>query len=125
MASSTIQTNGHQAHDDQFHFKHFHNVINGKLTSTKETRHGINPATTDLNPAVPVSTQKDVDNAVAAARSAFRSWSKTPLEQRQKAIVDFSDAILAHKDDFQEMLIKEQGKPVGLIAAPLSDPCAK
>lgn len=109
MAPSATQASGH--HDDQFHFKHFHNVINGKLTSTMETRHSINPATTDQNPAVPVSTQKDVDDAVTAARTAFRTWSKTSVEDRRKGLHGLADAIMEHKDAFIEMLIKEQGKP--------------
>lgn len=54
-------------------FSTFYNVIDGKLSPTKETRHGINPATEEPNPEVPVSTPKDVDRAVEAGQRAFRS----------------------------------------------------
>ena len=93
-------------------FSGFYNTINGKLTSTDKTRHGINPATGKPNPEVPVSTQQDVDKAVAAAREAFKIWSKTPWHERKKAVLDFADALEQHTDDFAKMLTQEQGKPV-------------
>ena len=90
----------------------FHNTINGKPSLTKQTRHGINPATREPNPEVPVSTPADVDAAVTAARAAFKTWSKVPLEERKKLVNDFADLIMVHKDEFAKMLVKEQGKPV-------------
>jgi acyl-CoA reductase-like NAD-dependent aldehyde dehydrogenase len=105
--------NGHTANGTtSLDFTTFHNTINGKSSSTKQTRHGINPATTEPNAEVPVSTPSDVDAAVAAARAAFKSWSKVPVEERQKAVSDFADAIMEHKEEFAKMLVKEQGKPL-------------
>jgi delta 1-pyrroline-5-carboxylate dehydrogenase len=96
-------------------FSDFKNTINGKLTSTKETRHGINPATGKPNPEVPVSTQQDVDDAVAAGKAAFKKWSKVPYEERKKAVLAFADAIEKHQDDFGKLLTQEQGKPVCIV----------
>ncbi|KIV84941.1 hypothetical protein PV11_00686 [Exophiala sideris] len=93
-------------------FNGFYNTINGKSTTTDKTRHSINPATGKPNPEVPVSTQKDVDDAVAAAKEAFKSWSKVPWEERKKAVLAFADALEAHTEDFAKMLTKEQGKPI-------------
>lgn len=93
-------------------FNNYLNSIDGKLTGTKETRHGINPATGKPNPEVPVATQQDVDNAVNAAKKAFVSWSKTPFEERKKAVLAFADALEKHQDDFGKLLTQEQGKPV-------------
>lgn len=93
-------------------FNGFYNTINGKLTSTARTRHGINPATGKPNPEVPVSTQQDVDDAVAAAKEAFKTWSKVPWAERKKAILDYADALERHIDDFAKLLTQEQGKPV-------------
>lgn len=97
----------------------FYNTINGKLASTKTTRHGINPATGKSNPEVPVSTQEDVDSAVAAATEAFKTWSKTPWGDRKQAILDFADALEKYTDDFANMLTLEQGKPVESSIPPL------
>ena len=93
-------------------FSNFQNTINGKLSSTKETRHGVNPATGKPNPAVPVSTQQDVDAAVDAGKAAFKKWSKVPYEERKKAVLAFADALEKHTPDFAKLLTQEQGKPV-------------
>lgn len=90
----------------------FYNTINGKLVPTKETRHGINPATGTPNPEVPVSTPQDVDDAVAAAQEAFKTWSQTPYSKRKEALLALADAIEKYTDDFTKLLTQEQGKPV-------------
>ncbi|KAI9375964.1 Aldehyde/histidinol dehydrogenase [Aspergillus egyptiacus] len=97
--------------DDFSVFTNFHNTINGKQTSTAETRHGINPATGEPNPEVPVSTQEDVDKAVAAAQEAFKSWSETPVAERKKAVLAFADGVEKYAQDFAKLLVQEQGKP--------------
>lgn len=94
----------------------FRNVINGELTTTAETRHGINPATKQPNPEVPLSTQDDVDRAVDAARTAFKTWSRTSFDERRKAISAFADSIDANKDALAALLTQEQGKSLGQAA---------
>ena len=93
-------------------FSEYKNTINGKLTTTKETRHGINPATGKANPEVPVATQQDVDDAVNAGKAAFKKWSKVPYAERKKAVMAFADALEKHTEDFAKLLTQEQGKPV-------------
>jgi acyl-CoA reductase-like NAD-dependent aldehyde dehydrogenase len=93
-------------------FNGFYNTINGKSTTSAKTRHGTNPATEKPNPEVPIATQKDVDDAVIAAKKAFRTWSKTPWAERKKMVLAFADAFEKHADDFGKLLTQEQGKPV-------------
>ncbi|RDW94222.1 aldehyde dehydrogenase family protein [Aspergillus mulundensis] len=90
----------------------FQNTINGQPSSTPETRHGINPATGEANPDVPVSTQDDVDRAVKAGQEAFKTWSTTPFEERATALRAYADAIEEHAGDFAKLLVQEQGKPM-------------
>ncbi|GFF27415.1 probable aldehyde dehydrogenase [Aspergillus udagawae] len=90
----------------------FHNVINNELTTTAQTRHGINPANRQPNPEVPVSTQEDLDRAVDAARRAFRTWSKTSFDERRTALNAFADKIEANKDALARLMTQEQGKPL-------------
>ncbi|CBF75857.1 aldehyde dehydrogenase family protein [Aspergillus nidulans FGSC A4] len=92
-------------------FDNYQNTINGVQTSTAEKRHGINPATGEPNPDVPVATAEDVDKAVAAAEEAFKTWSEVPFVERQKALLAFADAIEKHAEDFSKLLVQEQGKP--------------
>jgi len=93
-------------------FGEYLNTIDGKLSSTQKTRHGINPATGKPNAEVPVATPEDVDAAVTAAKKAFKTWSKVPYSERQKALNNFADAIEKYTDDFAKLLTQEQGKPL-------------
>jgi acyl-CoA reductase-like NAD-dependent aldehyde dehydrogenase len=93
-------------------FEGFYNTINGKLTTTEKTRHGINPATGKPNAEVPVATPQDVDAAVDAAKEAFKTWSKEPWEKRRDAVLAFADALEKYENDFGKLLTQEQGKPV-------------
>ncbi|EAW13560.1 aldehyde dehydrogenase family protein [Aspergillus clavatus NRRL 1] len=94
----------------------FHNVINNELTSTSQTRYGINPANREPNPEVPVSTQDDLDRAVDAARQAFQKWSKTSFDERRIALSAFADKLEANKDMIAQLLTQEQGKPLSQSA---------
>ncbi|HJM23407.1 MAG TPA: aldehyde dehydrogenase family protein, partial [Candidatus Thalassarchaeum sp.] len=52
-----------------------------------------NPANEELIGSVPVGSAADVDIAVAAAHSAFPSWSQTPVEERAEFLNRLSAAI--------------------------------
>ena len=90
----------------------FVQIIDGKSAPTDKTRHGINPATLEPKPEVPIATEQQLDQAVESAKKAFKSWSKTPYEERKKAVLAWADAINALKTEFRDLLISEQGKPV-------------
>ncbi|KAL8897740.1 MAG: hypothetical protein Q9207_007062 [Kuettlingeria erythrocarpa] len=111
-ATTNGATNGVNGHSQKLAFEKYYNIINNELTTTSKTRHNINPATTKPNAEVPVSTQEDVDRAVAAARAAFKPWSKVPLEERSQKLRDYADAIDSYTDDFAKLLTSEQGKPI-------------
>ncbi|KAH8682046.1 aldehyde dehydrogenase [Xylariales sp. PMI_506] len=93
-------------------FTTFHNIIDGNLTSTASTRHGINPSTLEPNPQVPVSTVEDVDNAVNAAKEAAIKWADVPVADRQAAVLAYANAFAALQNEFSAMLTAEQGKPL-------------
>ncbi|CAK9780197.1 NAD-dependent aldehyde dehydrogenase [Cutaneotrichosporon oleaginosum] len=90
----------------------YHNTVNGQAAKTAKTRHGINPATEEALPEVPVATQEDVDAAVDAARAAFPAWSKTSWDERQALVNKLVDAVEANQAGFVDMLVKETGKAV-------------
>ncbi|TVY81456.1 putative aldehyde dehydrogenase FUS7 [Lachnellula suecica] len=92
-------------------FETFHNVIDNKLTSTSKTRRAVDPSTEKELGDVPVSTQEDVDSAVAAAQAAFPSWRDLSQDDRAAYLSAFVDAIDAHQQQFAELLGKEAGKP--------------
>lgn len=99
----------------------FVQIINGRSAPTKSTRHGVNPATLMPLAEVPVATQDDLDSAVTAAKKAFKTWSKTPYDDRRSAVLAFADAIESQRVEFRDLLITEQGKPVRLNLAYVHD----
>ena len=69
---------------------------------------------------VPVATKDDVDAAVSGARKAFKSWAKTPFAERSRLLLRYADAIEANLGPLMELLVKEQGKPLGLARTEFS-----
>lgn len=93
----------------------FVQIIGAKRSPTQATRHGINPANLKTLPEVPVATQSDLDQAAAAGKEAFKSWSRVPYEERRTAVLGYADAIAKYRTNFRDLLTTEQGKPVSLF----------
>ncbi|KAI1332482.1 Aldehyde/histidinol dehydrogenase [Xylariaceae sp. FL0255] len=110
MATTTVHSET-SVSDLKIPFDTFHNVINGKLVDTATTRHGICPMTEEPLWEVPVATQEDVDAAVAAAKKAFRSWSRLTYDERAAYLFKLADGLEANQESFVELITKEAGKP--------------
>ena len=54
----------------------------------------------------------DLDDAVAVANAAFKSWSRLSREERCGLLKEFANGLEKHKDALTELLSKESGKPV-------------
>ncbi|OBT84038.1 hypothetical protein VE02_09044 [Pseudogymnoascus sp. 03VT05] len=92
-------------------FDKYFNVVAGELRDSKTKSHGIDPSTKSELWPVPVATDKDVEDAVAAANKAFVTWSETPFEERHKMIKEYQRAYELYLDEFTDVLMKEAGKP--------------
>ena len=53
-----------------------------------------------------------VENAVAAAKEAFETWSRTHWNERAKYITKAKEALMEIRDDMAELIMQEAGKPV-------------
>lgn len=109
--SATNDTNG-STPTSKINFTTFRNVINNKLVDTATHHQGINPATKEKLWDVPVATSEDLDEAVKAARTAFKKWKNVPQEERVRCVAKFADLIEANLEGFIDLLTTEQGKPV-------------
>ncbi|KAK7959717.1 Aldehyde/histidinol dehydrogenase [Apiospora aurea] len=89
----------------------FRNVIDNELTTTAETRRAVDPSTGKPLFEVPVSTQQDVDRAVAAGQAAFPAWRDLSTDDRAGYLLKFADAIDANREGLGALLGKETGKP--------------
>lgn len=67
-------------------FESFFNTVNGDQRGSTNTVYGIDPSTENRLWNVPVATKEDIEDAVTAANSVFRSWRETPIVQRIKLI---------------------------------------
>jgi acyl-CoA reductase-like NAD-dependent aldehyde dehydrogenase len=97
----------------------YYNTIDNALASTNITRRGVNPATEEVLPLVPVSTREDVDDAVRAGQEAFPLWRELSWDQRAEYLVRFADAIEGNLGAIAELLGRETGKPVEAAAREL------
>lgn len=71
----------------------------------------MNPTTGEELWDCPIGTEQDLDDAVAAAKAAFPSWSQTPIEKRKELLLQFADLFGQHTEEFKSLLCKESGKP--------------
>ncbi len=90
------------------------NYIAGKWqkASTGQTFTDTNPAdTSDVIGEFPDSSADDVDNAVIAAREAFRSWSRVPAPKRGDFLKRIGDILTERKEVLAFEMTREMGKP--------------
>src|SRR5579862_3554470 len=85
-------------------------TIDGRSVSTPKTFDVLNPADGSVVAACPEATARDVDAAVAAARSAFPTWSALGDAERVAKITAIADLIERHHQELSELITREQGK---------------
>jgi acyl-CoA reductase-like NAD-dependent aldehyde dehydrogenase len=90
----------------------FRLLIDGRLVEGAGTLDVINPATGRVLTTAPRADQAQLEQAVAAAKAAFPSWSATRLRVRAGLLARLADALEAEKGAFARLLTQEQGKPL-------------
>lgn len=88
------------------------NYINGKFTdaSSQRTLDVISPLDGNLLSKVPMSTAKDLDTAVNAAKTAFITWSKTPIKERVQVFFRYKYLLEKNLKELSELCSEENGK---------------
>ncbi|MCZ8517472.1 aldehyde dehydrogenase family protein [Paenibacillus filicis] len=89
------------------------NYINGEWTgaSTGKQVASINPANPqEIVGYVPASSREDLDRAVAAAKSASRSWRKLSGAARGEVLFKAAKAMERRADEIAETMTREMGK---------------
>ncbi len=89
----------------------YKNLINGEMVSTSQMLDVVNPANEEVIGQVPACGAAELDQAVAAARAAFKTWSKKPIEDRRKVVQAIAAVINENNDELFRLLTAEQGKP--------------
>jgi 1-pyrroline dehydrogenase len=74
----------------------------------------VSPVTEEPIAEVPVGGAEDVERAVAAAASAFESWSATTPGERGALLLKLADRVEAHGDELAGLEARNVGKPMWL-----------
>src|SRR5262249_2647773 len=91
----------------------FQNYVGGRwlAATSRKTFENRNPANcSDLIGLFPASEGKDVDEAVHAAKKAFRSWRLVPAPKRGEILYRVGDLLKKHKEDIARKMTREMGK---------------
>ena len=70
-----------------------------------------NPATDEVCIKMACANERDVDLAVAAARAAFPTWSKTPADERARLLMAVADEMDARTEDLIDAHVECMGIP--------------
>jgi acyl-CoA reductase-like NAD-dependent aldehyde dehydrogenase len=88
-------------------------LIDGVLEDGHSTMDVVNPATEEVLASCPRADKVQLDRAVAAAKKAFGTWRKTPMEDRKKILIAIAGAVEQNAAELARLLTQEQGKPLG------------
>ncbi|MCW5961506.1 MAG: aldehyde dehydrogenase [Pyrinomonadaceae bacterium] len=95
------------------------NYINGELLApcSGEYLENIDPSTGTIYSLIPDSDERDVNQAVSAAKNAFGTWSRTAAEARHDVMIRVSQLIERDLDQLAEAESIDNGKPKTLAKA--------
>jgi aldehyde dehydrogenase (NAD+) len=90
--------------------------IDGQWVDAAEPRDFkvINPATEEVAGIITLGSARDADRAVAAAKRAFPSYSRTTPDERRALLERVLAAYKAHYEEFVAAITTEMGAPVTL-----------
>src|SRR5436190_1575294 len=90
------------------------NFIGGEQTSPHSGSwlDDVNPATEEVIAQIPDSDGRDVDDAVAAAKAAFPSWSGTPAAERSRFLLKLADLLEASLEELARTESIDNGKTI-------------
>lgn len=87
-------------------------VIGGDAVGSENTIEVRNPATGRVFAEAPDATATQLDQAVAAASTAFPAWRDTPIVRRKELLVAAAERIERHAEELASLFVQEQGRPL-------------
>ncbi len=95
----------------------FRLIIDGKRVPTKQCFEVLNPATEKPIGLAPLAETAHLEDAIRAAKVAFKSWREVTERKRQTACRRIAQNIEEHAEELAQLLTAEQGKPLGGMGA--------
>lgn len=89
-------------------------IIGGKEADARDGAviEVINPAVGEVIDTVPAATKDDVDQAVALAVAAQKTWAKVPVHEKADIMYRFLTYVEEDKEELAQTLSAETGKPI-------------
>jgi succinate-semialdehyde dehydrogenase / glutarate-semialdehyde dehydrogenase len=88
--------------------------VNGEWTNAENgnTFQVKNPSNGKVVAEVPNGGRYETQQAIAAAETAFKTWSKLTANERAKHLLTLKDLMLEYQDELAEIMSLEMGKPI-------------
>jgi acyl-CoA reductase-like NAD-dependent aldehyde dehydrogenase len=87
-------------------------IIDGKKVPTTRCFEVLNPATEKVAGLAPLGTPDHLEDAIRAARIAYKSWREETERKRQTACKKIAQKLESHAEELAQLLTAEQGKPL-------------
>ncbi|QTG81364.1 NAD-dependent succinate-semialdehyde dehydrogenase [Arthrobacter crystallopoietes] len=71
-----------------------------------------NPATGETVKEYPTATDVEIQTALERTDSAFRQWTRSPLEERVKLLNRVAELYAERRDELAAIITREMGKPI-------------
>jgi betaine-aldehyde dehydrogenase len=113
MATATASRSRKKSRNSKPRAMTLKNLVGGKFVAPADGKREdvINPATDQVIAKAPLSSKRDVDAAVKAAKSAFETWSVTTPADRSTALLKLADSIEERADEIADLEAADAGKP--------------
>ena len=91
----------------------YKNFINNKWSDAEsgKTFDGVNPFTEEIIAQIPASSKPDINNAVKAAKDAFKDWSELTAGERRDFLRSLANNSRQHAESLAKTISSEMGKP--------------
>ena len=95
------------------------NYIDGELVepTNKSYFENFDPSTGTVYSLVPNSEEEDINQAVSAAKEAFKTWANSSRQERFNILMKLADCIENHTEELIIAESKDNGKPESLARA--------
>jgi acyl-CoA reductase-like NAD-dependent aldehyde dehydrogenase len=88
-------------------------LIGGRLVPGASCSDVVNPATGQAFASCARASRDQLDEAIASAKAAFGTWSRTSIIERRQRVVSIASLLEQRAEQFSRLLTLEQGKPLG------------
>ena len=96
-----------------------YNYIDGNLVAPDSGKYlnNYNPSSGEVYSLIPDSNDNDINNAVSAAKEAFKTWGKTTKQYRSDILIKIADKLEEYAEDLIIAESLDNGKPESLARA--------